>query len=55
LIDKIRKQALEYYYEHKEARAKYMHDYHKRIKDYSIKHNITFEEAMKKVGKQVRR
>jgi len=48
LIDKIRREALQYYYDHKEESAKRMREYHKRIKDYADEHKISFEEALKR-------
>jgi hypothetical protein len=43
------KLALERYYQKRGQELKQRRKYHKRIKDYSIEHNISFEEARKKL------
>lgn len=55
LADRIRKQALDYYYKHKEARKKVMHDYHKKnveIMKFAKKEGIGVPEARERLKKQ---
>ena len=50
-----RNHLLEYYYKNREKRLAYGKRYHKRIKDYAVKHGISFEEARKILGEQKRK
>lgn len=54
VAERIRKGQLEYYYRNREARLAYGRKYHKKIKDFSIEHNISFEEARKELAKKRR-
>ena len=48
----LRNHMLEYYYENREKRLAYGRKYHKRVKDYAVKHGISFEEARKRLAKE---
>lgn len=50
--ENMRKRNRQYYYTHRKEMLAYARKRHKKIKDYADKHNITFDEARKRLAKE---
>lgn len=53
--ERVRKVSLDYYYRHQEERKKYGRRRYRKIRDYSIRHNISLEEAIKRGAGRVKK